>query len=242
MGYYQRINMRSLKAIVLLSLLLITLSVITSGQTTTPKCPELSVDVPGALPRNGDTIIFTLKVKGVVDKRALKIHWYISSGKMTGGQGTDKLRVLLTNEGVGITASAELKGLPNGCRDIVSGTSPIYDLPPGMIQYDEYGAMSLDEEETRIKALLPQFADHLRAGSRVVLHLFVKRKETVDATTTRIRRIFSFLRSEIGGKAFQFQFQVEKTNVHVTKVYVVLVGASPPICGRGCKMMGPLWI
>src|SRR5258708_4700425 len=109
-------GMFCMKYILFLQLLLVISSAMVIGQTTAARCPEISVEVVPEVPLlKGETMTFTAIVKAVQNVKFLKFHWLISSGKIIGGQGTNKIRVVSTQTGDGITATVEIKGMPDDC-------------------------------------------------------------------------------------------------------------------------------
>jgi hypothetical protein len=79
-----------------------------------PGCPNLSIIGPSVPPKLGETGAFTLRLEGAGKDLKLDYAWAISSGEITSGQGTSILTVRF-NERNPVTATVQVKGLPDGC-------------------------------------------------------------------------------------------------------------------------------
>ena len=128
-------------------------------------CPQFSVACPSSI----DTSPVTFAVRFAVDNPpvGLTFKWTVSVGKIVGGQGTSSITVDTTGiEEKSITATVEVGGLPEGCGNIASCSTPLEGGPPKAREFDEYGNLSWAEERAR----LDKFADHLEPGITLRSH------------------------------------------------------------------------
>jgi hypothetical protein len=72
---------------------------------------------------SGDTLIYSVRVKGADPKSAMSYKWSVSVGEIKSGQGTASITVDRPNNTEGFTATAEVAGLPDGCGNKASCTT-----------------------------------------------------------------------------------------------------------------------
>jgi hypothetical protein len=87
-------------------------------------CPQFSVACPNSI----DTSPVTFAVRFAVDNPpgGLTFKWTVSVGKIIGGQDTSSITVDTTGiEEKSITATVEVGGLPEGCGNIASCSTPL---------------------------------------------------------------------------------------------------------------------
>jgi hypothetical protein len=164
--------------------LLLLLFVISAGseRAYSQSCPQFSVACPDSI----DTSPITFAVRtgnDLSNKRTFK--WTVSAGKIVGGQGTSSIIVDANGiEEKSITATVEVGGLPEGCGNVASCSTPtICPPPPSSRKFDEYGDLSWAEE----KARLDKFAGYLEPGIRLRSHRKKLSRESSNPGN-RIRR------------------------------------------------------
>jgi hypothetical protein len=89
-------------------------------------CPSISVFGPKQLVKSGETMTFTVDVKGEnIDK--IEYKWTVSNGTIISGQGTSAMIVATTEDMAGqtVTATIEIIGLPKNCPNLASATSEV---------------------------------------------------------------------------------------------------------------------
>ncbi len=127
-------------------------------------CPTFSVTCPDI--DAGSTLRFVAKMDAASSAK-VTFKWTVSAGRIISGQGTSSITVDATGfEGKTITATVEVGGIPDGCGNKASCSTPIVDPPPPARKFDEYGDLSWAEERAR----LDKFANHLEPGITLRSH------------------------------------------------------------------------
>lgn len=112
-------------------------------------CPIIEVS-GGGRPLAYETVLFTVNVDTKGKELKLEYVWSVDNGKIVQGQGTQTITVELS-ERDGITATVEVKGLPEGCQNIVSD-HPIYDPSPEAEKIGKFlNFRTQDEKDSLIK-------------------------------------------------------------------------------------------
>jgi hypothetical protein len=83
-----------------------------------PSCPKLEITGPTGLMTPGDTADYSVKVETGGTDLKLEYIWSVSTGEIISGQNTPSITVRFGNQGV--TTTAEIKGLPEGCPNTAS--------------------------------------------------------------------------------------------------------------------------
>ena len=136
------------------------------SQTRGSDCLGISVACPNSI--DPSPVNFAARVTGDDPSNKLTFNWTVSAGKIISGQGTSSISVDTADiEGKTITATVEVGGIPDGCGNKASCSTPIADpAPPTARKFDEYGDLSWAEERAR----LDKFAEHLEPGIRLRSH------------------------------------------------------------------------
>lgn len=92
------------------------------------ECPSISVSSPSAPADAGDTLIFTVDVKGGSQK-SVNYNWIVSAGEIVEGQSTSNILVKTSPDlkGQTITATVELGGIGVFCQNTASASAEIKD-------------------------------------------------------------------------------------------------------------------
>lgn len=95
-------------------------------------CPNVSVSGPPNIIAMGEQHTFTANLDKEAAKYQVKYFWTISGGQIVEGQGTNILKAIQKPDDFGktLTATVEIKGLPQGCLNIASASGEIIDPPP----------------------------------------------------------------------------------------------------------------
>jgi hypothetical protein len=149
----------------------------------------------------------------------LKYRWSISYGTIVSGQGTEKIEVRQPNESV--TATVEIDGLPAGCPNTASETSPREWLPQA-VKLAEFRAFSDRVDVGRIDMIVARVIDSPGAQ----LYVFMAHKDCARAESEE-----NELRYALGSKGID----VDRIKVvrdcngdGPIQFWLVLPGATPP--------------
>lgn len=105
----------------------------------TVSCPEIEVSGPSGIIEPGGTGTFTATVD-ISGSENLIYNWTTSIGEIVEGQGTNTITVKIPKNGSeNLTATVEIKGLPEGCPKAASESVGCGLRPPHSEKIDEFG-------------------------------------------------------------------------------------------------------
>lgn len=162
------------------------------GQTENSPCPKISIQAPNNVIRSesGDPMVFTALVDDKREEEKFEYIWTVSAGKIVGGQGTPIVELDVKNlETQNITASVEVKGLPQNCAKTASDTGVVMKREPHNC-LDTYGKVSWEDEAFEMDQVMFQFWQN--SDVSVVFHLNFSKKPTQKQINTRILRMLKF--------------------------------------------------
>jgi hypothetical protein len=112
-------------------------------------CPTLTVSCADTVPA-GNSTTFRAAVSNFSKDAKFSYTWTVSAGTILSGQGTPAIVVDTTGlGGQTVTATVEVKGLPDSCPLSSSCTTTM----PALIiedRFDEYGDISFEDEKARL--------------------------------------------------------------------------------------------
>lgn len=112
-----------------------------------PPCPAVSVSCPSDVDL-GSPITFTSSVSG---DASVTYNWSVSTGTISGGQGTSSITVDTTGlGGQTVTATVELGGLDPSCSRTASCTTNVRAPNAPAVKFDEYGDIKFNDEKARL--------------------------------------------------------------------------------------------
>lgn len=116
-------------------------------------CPKIEVSGGGVV-EVGASMNFTAQIRGKTENLNLKYNWTISNGRIASGQGTPSITADTTGlaRGIHITATVEVKGLPENCSATASETGAVIVIGDIFPLIDEFGTISRDEVRARVDA------------------------------------------------------------------------------------------
>lgn len=120
-----------MKMILILTLSLLTLSFASFAQEN-KDCPNVSVQGPTGQTPIGGNMEFSVSSMEKLANRGFEFKWSLSNEVSFSGQGTPTISIP-TNEkmqGQMITATVEIKGLPEGCKNTDFASGDIVSPPP----------------------------------------------------------------------------------------------------------------
>ncbi len=118
-------------------------------------CPTITVIGASGLVTAGDDITFTVSIDS---SQKIEYEWTVSQGEISSGQNSFAITVSTTHDmsGSNVTATVEIKGLPENCSKTNSETAVIKEGCGLPIQIDEYGKLSFNEEKARLANLVSE--------------------------------------------------------------------------------------
>lgn len=127
----------------------------------TSVCPTISVIGPNGIRMPGESLRYSGELKGPIPSN-LQFKWRVDKGEIVDGQGTLAITTLyknITDPGVGITASLEVIGLPDGCPNFASETYG-FSIDPRPIVVDEFTIPVTKIDKKRLDHLFSKRSNH----------------------------------------------------------------------------------
>lgn len=136
-------------------------------------------------------MLFSVSIAGKVDSSKFEYKWTVSNGKIFDGQGTTAISVLtdkdLSRE---ITATVEINGLPEGCKNSFSDWLTIPPKPECRCN-DEYGKIPWLEERYKLDAMIMELLADPKA--KAYLTFAYKTHSERNSIFIRQKKILKFL-------------------------------------------------
>jgi hypothetical protein len=118
--------------------------------TPKPPCPTVAVSCPSEV-EAGQPITFTASVTGETGGATVTYNWSVSTGTISGGQGTSSITVDTTGiGGQSVTANVTIGGLDPTCSGTASCTTGVRPPPQPARKFDEYGNIRFNDEKARL--------------------------------------------------------------------------------------------
>lgn len=138
------------------------------AQTPDPDCPSFSLTGPSYAVKPGETMRFIVEVGKEAQKYDVKYFWSVSAGKIVSGQES-KILTVINETGDVLTATIEIKGLPEKCPNTLSETGSIADAHPIYpILSDEFDNFGRSGTKGRIDSFLYELLNDKNAKGFIV--------------------------------------------------------------------------
>ena len=231
--------MKYLIAIVSLSLL----AALSTFAQNPGGCPTVEVIAPEGLTIMGDEVIFRAKLSGSDKPPDMSYKWIVSAGKITEGQGTGRITVIIEEDSgvqdqlIELIATVTAKGPDGTC---VSTATEIANVIPNigcMMPIDEYGASPWEDEQARLDNLFIQLRNSPNAHAYI--EMAVPANETIEKTKKHIIKMVKHFRYrgpelDLG----RLRFAVTKAEEgRRTRFLLIPDTATDPECSEGCTLI-----
>jgi hypothetical protein len=190
-----------------------------------PCCPTVDIQCPTDLLKPGEPATFSVNISGAGPPLNPKYKWQVSAGRIISGQGTPEISVdRKGTEGQTITATVEIDGLEPACDRVKSCSMIIYHefRAPKARKFDEYGDVSLINEETR----LANFDIQLRQEPGAQGYVIVYGSRRVKPHIARVRKFLIEKRGLEPSRIVLMDGGYSKTQK--VELWIVPTGAAPP--------------
>ena len=189
-------------------------------------CPLIEIGDPNA--RNtseGHLHYISPTFKGAlpdIDLDSLKYKWTLPDGFAFEGQGRPYISFFVTGsmDGQEVKITLEVDGLPSNCQHSATVAFRIEINPGSPLTLDEYEALSLSEERTRLKKVKERLSDLPRAKALVLINY--KRTDSAARTRSRAARITSILSGQFQLPKQSLAFVFAETEFRNTRIYAWL--------------------
>lgn len=211
--------------LIILIFILIFASASAAQTSQNATCPTFDVSGGGVI-EHGSPFTFTVNFKEDYDLSKLSFKWTVSGGKLFEGQGTTSIAVTDFRSSENVTATIEVKGLPEGCANTASetGSCSCDYVFPRLI--DEFGNIPYEEVEARFDAFFIILREEPNAQAYIVNYGTNRQKSLRE---THFRRRIAIRKFD----ASRFIFVRGGANPKgepgaMTRIWIVPAGAVPP--------------
>jgi hypothetical protein len=184
-------------------------------------CPGISISGPSGVSVPGDTITFTAAVDTKGEALKLEYLWSTEAGEIVSGQGTNAITVKVS--GVSISATVEIKGLPEGCPNLWTEHS-IGDPSPQPELIESFKGPITAKDKARFEKINAAMREDQSAG----YIFFVAGKDMRQIQANR-DTIIKYLRTP---EDLRVTFVYLAAGTEVTEVWRVPPGANDPNPGE----------
>jgi hypothetical protein len=195
------------------------------------KCPNVSIKAPVEMIHAGESMNFAVSFSGETDTKNLEFLWLVSGGTISVGQGTMSISLLTNNEmhGMTVTATVEIKGLPEGCVSVYSASGDLFPAPlPPVCRctLDEYGRIPWTVEMQRLDSIRVELVNDPKAKAFIIFSAVGN--SDLKLVNNRQKKIIRFFQKYAGVPPSRLIMQVENRGDYNSKLYVVPEGAEMP--------------
>lgn len=159
---------------------------------------------------------------------------YLSLGKSFEETGKRTIKVLHSTDMVGenLTATVEIKGLPDGCSNTVSETMAI-SIDPGSAVIDEFSISATQIDKNRLE-LLVKAAKENSSAQIYIIERFEK-KFSPKVIQLKSQKTIDYLKSK-GIERNYITLLNASSDKNLTQLIIVPAGVSAPVCDD-CKII-----
>jgi len=160
-----------MKQIIFTAILIFAFCFAAYAQTNENSCPIIDVISPAGVVEPTEPVSFIAEVGKETEKFNIEYIWTVKGGKILEGQGTKSIKALMDECGDTLTATLEIKGLPQTCPFTASETYAISHNCELMrsIPIDGYGKLTVAEEETKMDNFITKLQKEITAEGVIEL-------------------------------------------------------------------------
>jgi hypothetical protein len=203
-------------------------------QLTKSDCPTISMITPAGVTMVGETMFFRVDVSDNSARHPLRYKWEVLNGEITDGQGSDQIRVIAKVNGVNVTVSVRIKGLPKQCENSASEIAPVA-IGPSVEPVEDYGEIPWDEERARLDNIMIILLNNPK--SQAFFYVKIAEKETKEDAKKHITEILKHFKfRDPDFDRGRLTFALEKSEYHGVVVGIFPDGADLPDC-QDCEVI-----
>ncbi len=190
-------------------------------------CPTITLSGPPGITEPGSIVEYSGEVGGLSNE-GLSYVWTVVGGELIAGQGT--LTPRIKPEGfwsIQVTATLEVKGLPEGCPNTASETYAVACNCQAIL-FDEFSIAPSKIDKRRLDALVAALTKYPDSKLHIIEYFQPGTPAAVVRKKTELIR--TYLAATHGVKSSDFEVVVEasRENVASTRLYVIPPGANKP--------------
>lgn len=185
--------------------------------------PAISLVGPASIPRANEAVTFTVNIDEEATDLKLEYVWTINEGEIISGQGTQAITVKLGAD-LRISASVEIKGLPEGCPNIFSETG-IGDPVPEAVLIEEMSVFDQKIDSAKFDKLIDALKNDSNTTAYIIIHTNEKTSKERERKEKQIREYLA--KKNVPKERIVIMKGGE--NKDLIRLWFVPLGARPPI-------------
>ncbi len=188
-------------------------------------CPTISVIGPASVVMPKENVNFTANVGGETGNLELKYFWSVDKGKIIEGQGTTVVTIGEIPLDSTLTATVEIKGLPENCPKIASETMLTPHGPTRPIEIEQLKTSASQLDKVKFDKLIVALKDEPTTTAYVII--YTDEKTSSKKLRRKEQQIRKYL-SEKNVPADRFIIVAGGGGGDLMRLFVVPAGAEPP--------------
>ncbi len=189
-------------------------------------CPKVEVSSPTLNTAPGETITFIATIDEESEKKSVKYEWSVLGGDILEGQGTSTIKTQQKDVGESLTATVEVKILPDGCAVTDSETAATW-CPLSVTEIDEFSITATQIDKARLNNLAKQSKDNPVAQIYIIEQF--KNNTSQKSIERKNQMIIDYLKTQ-GVDRDWITLLNAFDKEHQTRFILVPAGAQPPTC------------
>lgn len=193
-------------------------------------CPTISVTGPSSITQPGEPIPFSVSIDGEAQNTKLQFVWSVDKGKIIQGQETRTITVGELPSDSAMTATVEIKGLPEGCTNTDSETAIVVvcSIPSVIIAESDISSQHLSFSE--LNNLISELENNPSDSAYFII--YPHKKDSPDKLKNEENYIRNYLianKIETDRLVFVTADSDESESGNsIIKIFLVPSGAEPP--------------
>lgn len=190
----------------------------------TPLCPTVSIIAPSEIVTPNESAPYSAVVDSNGNELNIEYVWAVSGSEILEGQRTSKIGVRQV-EGVNLTVSVEIRGLPKNCPNTASESSTLHvHYTPKKI--DEFSGSVSKIEKDRSEKISKALIDDPTA--QLYVFFSTGKNSSPRSARKRSQEISKLLVRDNGIEAARITMIEIHSNKELTQLWIVPAGSAPP--------------
>lgn len=189
-------------------------------------CPTISITGPAEVVMPKENVNFSAKVDGEIRNLELKYFWSVDKGKIIDGQGTTIVTIGEVPLDSTLTATVEIKGLPEDCPKIASGTMVTPHGPTRSIEIEQLKTSASQLDKLKFDKLIVALEDEPAATAYIII--YTNEKTSTKKLKQKKGQIRKYL-SDKNAPADRVVIVDGGSGEDLIRLFIVHAGAEPPI-------------
>lgn len=195
-------------------------------QTEDQSCPNVIIVGPAGIVELNQEGIFVARVAVKDEATTFEYVWSITGAEITAGQGTNSITFKRHAKYSSVTATVEIKGLPDGCPNNFSEFLPDGCPHVESRQVDEFSLSAQRIDKARLDYFITQLQNDPTAQGYIIEKFPPQTsKLVIDRKIKLIRDYLSKIRRQ---DISRFVLVIAENRENLTQFWLVPPGATPP--------------